>query len=209
MRFDSYFEQQPGSGNRCNLKIKSQAGMTIVEVLIASLIASFAIAAGMSTFINTNKNHIIQDGVVNMQQNGRAAVDELVSKVRSAGYKVPFGVKSLYSWNADPDTIAIVYLREPACTATVSHDMPQPSAELKCIGSELSCFEADTWAYIWDPIAQEGEYFYITQVQEQAGHLQHNARISPSPIRRDRRFMFSTSSSTMLTIRQTRFIRRS
>lgn len=164
-------------GNR----LRSQSGMTIVEVLIAALIASFAIAAGMNTFVSTNKNHIIQDGVTNMQQNGRATVDELVDRVRQAGYKVPFGVKSLYSWNADPDTIAIVYLREPACTATVSSDMPQPSAELKCVGSDLGCFETNSWAYIWDPFASEGEYFYITHVQDQAGHLQHNdANLSKS-----------------------------
>lgn len=175
MRLASSFEQKPGSRNRVNRKINSQSGISIIEVLIAALIASFAITAGLNTFINTNKNHIIQDGVVHMQQNGRATVDELVDKVRSAGYKIPMGVKGLYSWNADPDTIAIVYLREPACTATVSDDMPQPSAELKCTGSNLACFESDTWAYIWDPFAQEGEYFFITHVQVQGGHLQHNS----------------------------------
>lgn len=174
MKITRMHQQYTESGSRFGNKINSQAGISIIEVLIAALIASFAITAGLNTFVNTNKNHIIQDGVVHMQQNGRATVDELVDKVRSAGYKVPMGVKSLYSWNADPDTIAIVYLREPACTATVSADMPQPSAELKCVGSELACFEADSWAYIWDPFAQEGEYFFITHVQDQAGHLQHN-----------------------------------
>ncbi|MGB5107378.1 MAG: hypothetical protein WBP29_04810 [Candidatus Zixiibacteriota bacterium] len=174
MRFVSIRHQFGGLVKRPSSKIAGQAGMTIVEVLVASLIASFAIAAGMGTFINTNENHIIQDGVTNMQQNGRATVDEVVGKVRQAGYKVPSGARALLSWNANPDTIAIVYMREPACTATTSHDMPQPSAELKCSGSDLSCFQADTWAYIWDPVAETGEYFYITQVQEAAGHLQHN-----------------------------------
>ena len=162
------------SGKARGLIITGESGMSIIEVLIASAIASFAIAAGMNTLISTNKNHVIQDGIVNMQQNGRATINELVGKVRQAGYKVPAGVASMFSWNSDPDTIAIVYFREPACTATVSANMPQPSAELKCTGSDLSCLVSDTWVYIWDPFAKEGEYFFITSVQEAAGHIQHN-----------------------------------
>ena len=174
MRMISETSRNGRTGRRSNKMIAGEAGMTIIEVLIASLIASFAIAAGLRAFINTNENHIIQDGVVHMQQNGRATVDELVGKIRQAGYKTPLGVQALFSWNADPDTIAIVFLREPACTATVSDDMPQPSAELKCTDSDLSRFEADTWAYIFDPTTETGEYFFITSVQAAAGHLQHN-----------------------------------
>jgi len=77
-------------------------------------------------------------------------------------------------WDTNPDTIALVFLDEPACTATLSADMPQPSSELKCAGADLSCFQEDTWAYIFDPIADSGEFFYITNVQISAEHLQHN-----------------------------------
>lgn len=153
---------------------RGTGGFTVVEVLVAALIASFAIAAGMKVFVTQNQQHIIQHGVTNMQQNGRATIDELVSKVRQAGYKVPPAVSCLVGWNSNPDTIALVYLDEPACTATLSADMPQPSSELKCAGADLSCFRENTWAYIYDPKADSGEFFYITNVQEGAQHLQHN-----------------------------------
>jgi hypothetical protein len=110
-----------------------------------------------------------------MQQNGRSTIDELVEKIRQAGYLVPSGVPCIASWDTNPDTIAISFLEEPVCTATISEDMPQPSAELKLIGSDLGCFQDDSWAYIFDPSAGSGEYFYITAVQESAGHMQHNS----------------------------------
>lgn len=150
------------------------SGFTIIEVLVASLIAMFAVAAGMEIFITQGKQHVIQDGITNMQQNGRATIDELVGKIRQAGYKVPPSVKCLISWNTNPDTIAIAFLAEPVCTASLSSAMPQPSSELKCVDSDISCFQTDTWAYIYDPTSDSGEYFFITHVQESAGHLQHN-----------------------------------
>lgn len=155
-------------------RIRSAAGFTLVEVLIAAVIGSMAVAAGFELFISQNKSHIIQAGISDMQQNGRAAVDELVSRIRLAGYRVPLGVPCLHGWNTNPDSIAITYLKEPLCTATVSDDMPQPSAELKFTGCDISCFEDNTWAYIYDPTTKTGEYFYITQVQVASAHIQHN-----------------------------------
>lgn len=160
---------------RCQFKcVVRQRGFTVLELLIAALIASFVILAAMKQFINQSKNHLIQAGITNMQQNGRATVDELVGKIRQAGYRLEPGMTALRSWNSNPDTIALVFLKEPICTATISNPMPVPSAELKCIGSDISCFETDTWAYIYDPVTNSGEFFFITQVQDASMHIQHN-----------------------------------
>jgi hypothetical protein len=149
-------------------------GTTLLEVLVAALIASFAVAAGMQLLINQNQNHLIQEGITSMQHNGRVTVDELVEKIRRAGYQLPAGLPAVIAWNSNPDTIAIAFLVEPVCTASISDPMPQPSSELKCKDSELSCFSSDVWAYIHDPFVDSGEFFFITHVQEAAGHLQHN-----------------------------------
>ncbi len=149
-------------------------GSTLIEVLIAALISGFTIAAGMQLLINQNKNHRIQQGISDMQHNGRVTVDELVDKIRQAGYKLPLGLPALTAWNSDPDTIAVTFLVEPMCTVSLSDPMPQPSAELKCVGWDVSCFTPDTWAYIYDPVAGSGEFFYVTEVQESSMHIQHN-----------------------------------
>lgn len=155
-------------------RLYSDRGFTVVEVLIASIVAGIAMTAAFAVFINHNKNHQIQAGVTQMQQNGRAAIDELVTNIRRAGYKLPLGLPALAAWDTNPDTIAVAFMHEPVCTATISHPMPQPSAELKCNGSDLSCFSDDMWAYIWDEANDTGEFFFITHVQPSAFHIQHN-----------------------------------
>ncbi len=151
-----------------------ERGTTLVEVLIAALIASITVAAGMDLLINQNKNHVIQEGIAEMQHNGRVTAEELVEKIRQAGYQLPEGLPAIYAWNSDPDTIAVAFLVEPLCTASLSDPMPQPSSELKLKDSDVSCFEDDTWAYIHDPLTNTGEFFLITHVQVSAGMIQHN-----------------------------------
>ncbi len=155
-------------------QLKESRGFTLVELLVACIIGTIAVAAGFQLFIDQNKSHIIQASLSDMQQNGRAAIDELVDKVRQAGYRLPVGVRCIRSWNTNPDTIAISFMSEPLCTARLSNAMPQPSAELKMTTSDLSCFQENTWAYIYDPGTSTGEFFYITQVQVASGHMQHN-----------------------------------
>jgi prepilin-type N-terminal cleavage/methylation domain-containing protein len=162
-------------------QFKESRGFTLIELLIATIIGTIAVAAGFQLFIDQNKGHIIQASLSDMQQNGRAAMDELVDKVRQAGYKLQSGIPALGSSDTNPDTIRLCFLAEPQCTARLSDPMPQPSAELKCVGYDISCFEENTWAYIYDPTTQTGEFFYITAVQLASMHVQHNlAQLSKS-----------------------------
>ncbi len=156
---------------------RRNSGFTLIEILIALVIGAVATAAALEIYIHQHKNWLIQDGVSDMQQNGRAAIDELASKARMAGYGIPEGIQAIISRSAsgttDPDSITLVFLKQPPCTTSISEPMPQPSAELKCTG-DVSCFEDGQWCYIWDPFAREGEFFVITQVQTSPAHLQHN-----------------------------------
>jgi len=88
-------------------KVSSSPGFTLVEVLIAAVIASIAITAGFQLLINQDKIQHVQFGISDMQQNGRASLDELTQKIRMAGYRVPVGVPVLEAWDANPDTIAM------------------------------------------------------------------------------------------------------
>ncbi len=161
--------------------MKGIGGFTLIEVLIAALIGSIAVTAGFKLFVDQNKSHIIQSNISDMQQNGRSAIDELVDMIRQAGYKLPPGVPCIQSWDSNPDTIAITFMAEPICSARLSDPMPQPSAELKCLNSDLTVFRENTWAYIYDPATQTGEFFFITAVQTASFHIQHNlAQLSKS-----------------------------
>jgi len=156
-------------------QLKESRGFTLIELLIAAIIGTIAVAAGFQLFIDQNESHIIQASLSDMQQNGRAALDELVDKVRQAGYRVPTGVRCIRSWNSNPDTIAIAFLSEPLCTTRLSQAMATSSAELKCATSGVSGFQENSWAYIFDPATSTGEYFYITSVQPASFQILHSS----------------------------------
>jgi prepilin-type N-terminal cleavage/methylation domain-containing protein len=156
---------------------RNQGGFTLLEMLVALTITAFVVAAGYDLYLKQHESWIIQEQVSDMQQNARIAMHELETRIRMAGYGLPGGLHPIYAWNTDPDTIAVLFQNEVACEAPIEHTMPQPSSELRCDGHDISCFQQDTWAYIYDPFADTGEFFYITHVQISSSHIQHNTTV--------------------------------
>jgi hypothetical protein len=154
------------------------AGFTLAEVLIAALISAFVVTAGFQLLINQSKSHLVQAGITDMQQNGRAAIDELSGKIRQAGYLLPLSVAALKSWDTNPDTIAVAFLAEPVCTASLSIAMTNTGSELRCEDSDIGGFNPGDWAYIYDPAADSGEYFQISNVDAATKRIYHAASLS-------------------------------
>ncbi len=151
-----------------------ERGMTLIELLVSAIMALIIIGAGFEVYLNQHKTWIIEEQISEMQQNGRASLEELSSKIMMAGYQLPSGVNPIIAKNTNPDTVTILYMYENGCQAPIEHAMPQPSSELRCDGHDISCFNQDTWAYIYDPSTMTGEFFYITQVQTSSSNIQHN-----------------------------------
>ena len=165
----------PTNDNWRRFHRRKEKGFTIIELLIALLITGILVTAGYGVYINQHEGWIIQEQVTTMQQNVRAGMHELETKIRMAGYKLPGRLlEPIYAKNTNPDTIIVVFKNEMGCDATIEHDMPTPSSELRCDGHDVSCFHDDTWAYIYDPFADTGEFFFITWVQTGSSHIQHN-----------------------------------
>ena len=154
--------------------IRGENGFTLVELLIALLMTGVIATAGYGLYLNQHQGWIIQEQVSTMQQNARAGMHELEIRIRMAGYGIPGGFQPIYAANTNPDTITVLLQNEFECESTIEHAMPTPSSELRCDGHDVSCFQADTWAYIYDPIADTGEFFLISLVQDAASHIQHN-----------------------------------
>ena len=153
-------------------KVKSQRGISFVEVVTALLIMGVVTTAIFQLYIRQHKNYLTQDDVTNIQQNVRASIDELGRQIRMAGFDLPVGLPAIAASNTNPDTIMITYILGD-CETYLSAPMPQPSAELKC-ATDISCFYEGQWVYIYEPDSAIGEWFEITQVQEASLHLQHN-----------------------------------
>ncbi len=155
-------------------KIHNIKGFTIIEMLIAASISMIIVGSALSVYLTQHKHLLVQEQISDMQQNIRASMQELATKIRMAGYDVPTGISALSAYNTNPDTIEIIYDTDQLDSVEIEHDMPQPSAELRCDGHDLTPLHDGDWIYIYDPNTQTGEFFEVSHVQYAAGHIQHN-----------------------------------
>ncbi len=68
-----------------------ESGFTLVELMIAMTAGVLVMAAVMTSFISQHRSYLAQDDVVEMQQNGRVAMDMFTREIRIAGFD-PTGI---------------------------------------------------------------------------------------------------------------------
>jgi type IV pilus assembly protein PilW len=66
--------------------LRKNEGLTLIELLIALAVGAFVMAGLYRTSIGQQKSYTVQDQVVDVQQNVRAAVDRMTREIRMAGY---------------------------------------------------------------------------------------------------------------------------
>lgn len=159
------------SSGKSTARLRNASGFSLIEMLIALGITAFVTAAVFEAYRTQHKNYLTQDDITTIQQNARASIDELSRQIRQAGFGVPSQFPCIFAANTNPDTITLVYQARD-CNTFLTAAMPQPSAELKC--DDVSCFEDDQEAFIWEPDTNKGEFFTVTHVQTGSDHLQHN-----------------------------------
>lgn len=69
--------------------MKSNAGFTLVEMLIALVVTMIIMGGAYSVFMSQQKNTVVQTDVSDIQQTLRAAMDFMVRDIRMAGYSGP------------------------------------------------------------------------------------------------------------------------
>ncbi len=153
--------------------IGNEKGLSMIEILIALILSSIVITTVFQVFITQHKNWKVQGDVTDMQQNARAAIDELTRQIRMAGHELPLGLDCIEAYDTNPDTIVINYSSD-GCNAPIVKKMPQPSSELDCSGYDVSCFYEGQFVYIFHPDSGGGEFFEVSHVQETPGKIQHN-----------------------------------
>ncbi len=111
------------------MRVKKDRGLTLMELLVALAMSSILIAALYRTFVGQQKTYTVQEEVVDMQQNVRVAVREMVKEIRMAGFgnvdmvlPVTFGAVT-FNNILNPDTpgansITIVSALENSATVT-------------------------------------------------------------------------------------------
>ncbi|MDM8541352.1 prepilin-type N-terminal cleavage/methylation domain-containing protein [Desulfococcaceae bacterium HSG9] len=127
------------------VKINNSNGFTLLEILIALAISLTVIGAAYSTFLSQQKSYIVQEEIVGMQQNLRAAMFIMQKELRMAKYdpspntgNSPVGIISL-SLNQDGDNqISFDYISDTTGsleTITYSFDAAGHEIERQTTGS--------------------------------------------------------------------------
>ncbi len=157
---------------KAKLRLRNAAGITLAEAMIAIFLTGLVSAAVFKVYVDQHKNWMIQEGITDMQQNARGAIDELTRYIRMAGYNLPPGINPVEGHNTDPDTIMIALCPDHG-RAALEHDMLSPSEPLRCDGHNLLDFKEGQWLYIYSPDSGGGEFFQVSSIDAGAFEIGH------------------------------------
>ncbi len=193
---------------------RAEAGFSITEMLIATVIMMAVTGATFSLMNPAHGMFVAQPEVSDMQQRLRIAVDTLQKDLLMAGAGTYSGNNKLGSLgqyvatilpdregNVSPDppgtfkctttfcgslggsdTVTIMYVPPTSAQTTIRDNMPQSSAELKVIqqagcptNDKLCGFREGMQVMVFDDTGTS-DIFSITNVQDEALHLQHKGQ---------------------------------
>lgn len=183
---------------------RSERGYSLIEMLISTAIM-VTVTGAIFAIVNPSQGTArVQPEFSDMQQRGRVGADVLNRDLLMAGAGpylgpntgslmnyfppvMPYRSGRLYNGTAGTyttDAISIVYVPGTASQTTLSSSMPNESAELKVNaqnncppGDQLCGFEEGESLLIFDPVSGAWDSFEVTQVQDDAAHLQHRGQI--------------------------------
>lgn len=92
-------------------KFRTPSGFTLVELLVSMAIVGIALAAIYSLFISQSRTASVQEQVVTMQKNLRAAIYFMEREVRMAGYN-PSGASGIGITVSQPITNTITFSQD-------------------------------------------------------------------------------------------------
>jgi hypothetical protein len=89
--------------------LASQAGITLIELLIAALMTVAVTSAAFKFYITSHQQYISQEDISDAQENLRASVDEIGRQLRMAGFNIPDSINAfeIDSVSAGSDTLVI------------------------------------------------------------------------------------------------------
>jgi hypothetical protein len=90
-------------------KLASQAGITLIELLIAALMTVAVTSAAFKFYITSHQQYISQEDISDAQENLRASVDEIGRQLRMASFNIPDSINAFVidSVSAGSDTLVI------------------------------------------------------------------------------------------------------
>lgn len=128
---------------------RDKKGLTLIELMVAMVIAFVLISAAYSAFSSQQKSYTIQEQVTEMQQVLRAVTDMTVREIRMAGYIAPDDEDELNN-----DDITTDVPGEPFSNG-INEDIEEATASSICFEADLDDdTETETVRYFIDANGQ-------------------------------------------------------
>lgn len=151
--------------------LKSRAGTTLIEIMIALMLMGVITTGILTLYTEQHRNYIVQEDVVNVQQNTRAAIEELSRNIRMAGHGLPVGLSGLEAYDTNPDTLVLLYLASD-CETHLLTAMTQVTSPLSC-ATPIDCFYDGQAVYIYNADSALGEWVTVSTVDTSAQQIYH------------------------------------
>jgi type II secretory pathway pseudopilin PulG len=183
-------------------RLRSESGYSLIELLVSAAIM-LIVTGAIFTIVNPAQgNTQAQTEVADLQQRMRLGADVMFKELLMAGagpyqgdmsgslvnYFAPILPRRTGALSPDPpttfraDTITLTHIPNTYSQTTIKYDMPITSMELKvndvvnCPKHDQLCgFEEGMVVLIYDS-SGHFDTFEITNVQDDAGHLQHRGQ---------------------------------
>jgi len=153
---------------------KRDSGFTLLEVIIALLVASVIISVAFELFLTQHNQLLVQEDVSEIQGNARAAAELLAEEIRKTGYLLPGIVTSIEAANSNPDTLIVKYATSKLAGVFLGQPILTGTDNLLCTGNPLTNLVAGDWVFIYDSVANCGEYFVVTNVNYYSNIIYHD-----------------------------------
>jgi hypothetical protein len=156
-------------------------GLGLTGILAGLIIAIFLVGSGPELNAGLDNTTVSREIAPDPGQNEQSALDQIVYHASQAGYGLPPGIEAVHSANTNPDTVTFLYSMYPVCKGELLVGMENTAENLRLSDGSIGCFNPDTWAYIYDPTMEEGEFFLISTIDIESGIMQHDATALSKP----------------------------
>ena len=168
---------------------ESERGITLIELLISLLAAAILIGGALQFFSGQYGSILVQRQISDMQQNARAALDDITMKLRNAGANLPEGLPAFLTSDTNPDTLSVRFAPFSGSVPVgwVSAKNASKPIEID-IAMDISAFKVNQPAYIWYSEKSQGEWITIKNIVTNTGsgrhefyHIKAPLKFAPSP----------------------------
>lgn len=161
----------------------TERGITLIELMISLLAASILIGGALQFYSGQYGTVLIQQQVSDMQQNARAALEDITVKLRNAGANLPDGLPAFVTSDSNPDTLSIRFAPFSGSIPVGWSSAPTANDPIEIdISIDISAFSVGQRAYIWYSDKAQGEWFEIKNIVTNSGSGRHEIYHVKSPL---------------------------